>query len=455
MRSPEYLADRRGPDGFDVALLVLYLLGIYLGVDIKLTASVPVPTILSGIAGIVMLLKHMHRLGDQQVGGLLMVVVLFLGSILAAADPSYLGKRTTGLIQLTYSFIIGYGLYVTMLLFDRGSVARIFGWFCAIILVGCALENYVEPFRQLSDSVRGIIFDFGVYIADRRDMMLYGSIRPKFFTSEPSAVTFGFTLFAFCWYVLSEWRWKVVGYGLMFAAAFLLMRGPTLILGLILLIPYEVFLAPRRETPRGVTYDIDRGTLAVALGIVMAGVALVVGLNLYEERIQDIRNGTDPSFFSRITGPYLVAIEVMRQHPIAGIGLTAENSINGLVQQVYAQGGNLVSDFQFSDAKYALTNYFWTHWIYLGAVWGVVLLIGITVYLRILKAPSLLFCWSVWAILGQASGAYVSPKTWTVLYLALAIALLQQRPVYRPLAARARPATEGSVSTAPAGWRQI
>lgn len=187
----------------------------------------------------------------------------------------------------------------------------------------------------------------------------------------------------------------------------------------------------------------------------MAGVALVVGLNLYEERIQDIRNGTDPSFFSRITGPYLVAIEVMRQHPIAGIGLTAENSINGLVQQVYAQGGNLVSDFQFSDAKYALTNYFWTHWIYLGAVWGVVLLIGITVYLRILKAPSLLFCWSVWAILGQASGAYVSPKTWTVLYLALAIALLQQRPVYRPLAARARPATEGSVSTAPAGWRQI
>lgn len=245
MNSAAHSADGRGPDAFDKALLILYILGIYLGVDIKLSANVPIPTVLSGIAGIVMLLKHMHRLRDQQVGGLLMVVVLFLGSVLSAADPSYLGKRTTGLIQLTYALAIGYGLYVTILLFDRNAVARIFGWFCAIIVVGCALENHVEAVRQLSDSARGIIFDFGVYVADQRDILLYGSIRPKFFTSEPSAVSFGFTLFAFCWYVLSEWRWKAVGYGLLFAAAFLTIRGPTLVLGLLLAIPYEVFLVPR------------------------------------------------------------------------------------------------------------------------------------------------------------------------------------------------------------------
>src|SRR3546814_9037437 len=48
-------------------------------------------------------------------------------------------------------------------------------------------------------------------------------------------------------------------------------------------------------------------------------VALAVGLNFYDERIQEIRQGTDPSFFSRITAPFLVAVEVVRQHPIAGI----------------------------------------------------------------------------------------------------------------------------------------
>src|SRR3546814_7891371 len=93
--------------------------------------------------------------------------------------------------------------------------------------------------------------------------MLYGKIRPKLFTSEPSAVTFGFTLFAFCWYVLSEWRWKLVGYGMLFTAAFLLMRGPTLILGLTLLFPSETSLPPRAGRPRVSPTNRDGGPLAM------------------------------------------------------------------------------------------------------------------------------------------------------------------------------------------------
>src|SRR3546814_14143810 len=111
------------------------------------------------------------------------------------------------------------------------------------------------------------------------------------------------------------------------------MGGPTLILGMTLLVPYEIFLAPRRETPRGSRYNPERGTLAIGAAGLLTIVALAVGLNFYDERIQEIRQGTDPSFFSRITAPFLVAVEVVRQHPIAGIGLTAEDSINGLVQQ--------------------------------------------------------------------------------------------------------------------------
>src|SRR3546814_16693809 len=106
-----------------------------------------------------------------------------------------------------------------MLLYQRKVMARIFGWLCVVIVVGCALETHFEPFRTISATVRGIIFDFGVYVADLRDIMLYGKIRQNLFTSEPSAVTFGFTLFAFCWYMLSEWRWKLVGSGLLITAA--------------------------------------------------------------------------------------------------------------------------------------------------------------------------------------------------------------------------------------------
>jgi hypothetical protein len=41
--------------------------------------------------------------------------------------------------------------------------------------------------------------------------------------------------------------------------------------------------------------------------------------------------------------------------------------------------------------------------------------------------PSVAFCWVTWAILGQASGAYVGPTCWAVLFLAGAAAILHQR----------------------------
>jgi len=53
---------------------------------------------------------------------------------------------------------------------------------------------------------------------------------------------------------------------------------------------------------------------------------------------------------------------------------------------------------------------------------------ALTVWLRVLRVPSAAFCWAVWAILGQASGAYVGPACWAVLFLAGAAAVLHQRP---------------------------
>ena len=46
-----------------------------------------------------------------------------------------------------------------------------------------------------------------------------------------------------------------------------------------------------------------------------------------------------------------------------------------------------------------------------------------------LGVPSPAFCWIVWAILGQASGAYVGPTCWAVVFLSAAAAVLHQRGV--------------------------
>jgi hypothetical protein len=60
---------------------------------------------------------------------------------------------------------------------------------------------------------------------------------------------------------------------------------------------------------------------------------------------------------------------------------------------------------------------------------GTLTLVALTLWLRTLKAGSIAFCWAVWVILGQASGAYVGPKTWAVLLIAAAASVLATRSV--------------------------
>jgi hypothetical protein len=420
-------AEARGPDALDDFLVVVFLLGIYLGIDVHLSPTVPIPTVVSGAAGMVLLAKQMQYFEERHVRSLFLVILLYLGSILSATDYGFLHKRFTGLVQLTYSLVICYAFFVTLLRYGRTRLARIFLVFSLVILAGCALENYVPAFRSLSDAVRERIFSFGVYDADLRDLILYGRIRPKLFTSEPSAVTFNFALFAFAWYVLSTARWKAVAYGAMFAAAFVLMRGPTLLLGLALAIPYEVLLAARQTTAEAVSYNLPRIAAAVGLSVLVGLVGLHLANTLYAERIADIESGLDPSFFSRVIAPPLVAFDTMSRYPIAGAGLTGEEFIGDRVRQIYSQAPSLASVWHFDNAAHALTNYFWTHWIYLGAVWGAILLVALTGFLRALGATSIAFCWTAWIVFGQASGAYVGPKTWVVFFLVCASTILHER----------------------------
>jgi hypothetical protein len=417
----------RGPDPLDTILLVLFMLGIYLGIEIRLSSSVPIPNVVAGTAGMLLVLKQLERFNERHVWAILLVLLLYLASICAASDYAFLSKRFTGLLQLTYSFVICYAVFVTILLYDRVRLARIFLILSLAILVGCALENYVAAFRDLSDWFRNHVYSFGLYESDARDQVLYGRIRPKLFTSEPSAVTFGFTLFAFAWYVLSLRRGKLFLYGAMFAVAFYLMRGPTLVLGLALVPAYEIFLAARMQRDGRTVFNPARICATAMLMIALAGTGVYLSRTLYAERIDAIQSGADPSFFARIVAPPIVARMTVERYPIAGAGLTGEPFIADTLRQVYAQSPDLANDWDFGNAIHALANYFWSQWIYLGAVWGVILLIALSFLLRELGAASIAFCWIVWSVFGQASGAYVSPKTWTVFFLGCALSILHER----------------------------
>lgn len=408
-------------DLLDSALIALFLLGLYLGVALQITDKVPLTCAPSGLAGLIMLWRRRDQINPRHLAGLLAVVTVYLCSILSATDYAFLGKRFTGLLQLTYSLVIAYAMFLTMVHGERRQIARILFGFCVVIIIGCLLETYAG-LRPLSDAVRERLYDAGVvYDADLRDQLLYGRIRPKLFTSEPSAVTFAYTHYCAIWLVVSPWRWKLPVYLGMIAMALVVLPGPTLVLMLLLTIPYLIFLAGARPGRRP---SMTRLAGALALSAVLVGMAIVLGRTVFAERLNELSSGRDASFFYRFTGPMLVAFDMFRHHPWAGAGLTGEPYIADNVLNVYMNSPSFQAAWPISRIGDVLTNYFWLHWIYLGLVWGVVCAVAVSVWLRMLGAPSVLYCWSVWLILGQASGSYVGPKTWSVLLTAAAASIL-------------------------------
>jgi hypothetical protein len=411
-------------DWFDMALICLFLVGIYTNYTIQISDKVPFPSAPSGIAGMILFWRRRHRIIPTHLACLAVLVFLYLISILCATNMSFLPRRTNGLIQLTYSIIIGYVLFLTVIKADRRQIAGLFLGFSLVILIGCLLEGHAG-LRPLSDAVRKVLYSKGVYENDLRDILFYNRVRPKFFASEPASVTFCYTLFTFLWMVVSAWRWKLVLYVGLVGLGLFAMPGPTLLLMLILVLPYMLFLASRRAG----RLDVGRFLAFTFVALLFFGAFVVLAQSLFPVRLEEAMSGNDPSFFYRVRGPALAAFDVFAHYPFAGAGLTGEPFIENEVTNVYLRSAGYSASWAVvSPATELLINYFWLHWVYLGLVWGVIIMAAATGWLRALGVPSAAFCWMVWAVLGQAAGAYVGPTCWAVLFLAGAAAVLHQRP---------------------------
>ncbi len=408
----------------DLALIVLFMIGMYTNFTVQVSAKVPFPSAPAGVAGLILLWRRRDQITPRALGCLIGVLLLYLISILCAPNVSFLPRRTNGLIQLSYSLTIGYALFLTITQASRRQIAGLFLGFSLVVLIGCLLEGHAG-LRPVSDAVRKVLYSKGVYENDLRDILFYNRIRPKFFASEPASVTFCYTLFTFLWMVVSSWRFKLVAYVGLVGVGLFAMPGPTLLLMLLLVLPYMLFLASRKSG----RLDVGRFLIVACMAAVFACAFAVLGETLFPVRLEQAMSGNDPSFFYRVRGPALAGIAIMEQYPFAGAGLTGEPFIETGVTNIYLRSSGYSAGWAVvSPATELLINYFWLHWIYLGAIWGVAMVVALTYWLRVLSVPSPAFAWMVWAILGQASGAYVGPTCWAVLFLAGAAAVLHQRP---------------------------
>jgi hypothetical protein len=418
--------------GLDYFLLVVLLVGLYLAFEIRLTPRIPIPSPLAGCAAFFLLCRRRDRIEPNHIVALFVVLMVYLTSVLFASNLGLLGKRTTGFLQLAYSLILAYSLFLTLVAADARVLARLLFGFCIAILVGCLLEDYFG-FRSISDAVRLRIDDYGIYDADRRDILLYGRIRPKLFTSEPSSLTFIFTLFSFTWLMVSSWRGKILWYLAMMGVGLVLMPGPTLLLMPLLLVLY-LFFARFRS---GLANDRLLRFVSVGMvGVILLAALVVVGSSLYANRLALINSGGDASFYFREIEPVEAAADVADRYPVFGIGLTAEPLIADRLEELYQSAPSYSADLDFGldnwQTVHNLTNYFWLHWIYLGLIWGSLAILALSLWLRLLGTPSVAFCFLVWTVMGQAAGDYVGPRTWAVMAMAAAGMVLQRRTTMAP-----------------------
>src|SRR5262249_34838877 len=134
-------ATRPGLAWPDIALVCLFLIGLYTNYTIYITAKVPFPSAPAGIAGMLLLWRRRDQLSPRALIGLICVLAVYLISIFCATNLGFLSRRTNGLIQLTYSIVIGYALFLTLLQATRRQVAALFLTCALVILIGTLMEN--------------------------------------------------------------------------------------------------------------------------------------------------------------------------------------------------------------------------------------------------------------------------------------------------------------------------
>src|SRR5215813_2705860 len=134
----------------DMALIALFMIGLYTTYTIQLGEKPPLPSAPAGFAGLILLWRRREQITPTALGGFMAVLLLYLVSVFCAPDLSYLPRRTNGLIQLTYSLVVGYALFLTVTQATRRQIARLFLVFALVILIGCLLETY-GGLRPISD----------------------------------------------------------------------------------------------------------------------------------------------------------------------------------------------------------------------------------------------------------------------------------------------------------------
>ena len=301
--------------GIQVVAVAVFIAGFYLHHNLYLTDSVFVPTYLATLAGLGLLVFNANRLPENFITFVLAVIAICLASILcnpmfwlAWASPFGVEYAKSFVVFLSVIFA-SMGVCVGVLHIPRRVLRRLLWLFVYVVVIGSILDVTVPAFRSLFQQISSPFLRFGFeYVNEIRDVQMYGSLRPKFLTSEPSNVSiflvFAFTLLHLLGKSDTSLSSRVHFWGV-FAVALLVVRGPTLAL-----VPIFALLFSRLNFAL-----IFVGAFAVLILSIVVLMDSDVVAALAKSRIGWVLEGNDRSFFVRQVLPVQVAWETISQFP--------------------------------------------------------------------------------------------------------------------------------------------
>jgi len=396
------------------AFVYVFLFGLYTGIDLRVGGAVLVPYVVCGLAGSYFLIWFLPRIRTADIllfAGLFAITLLTV--FLSPQPRTFLVERLKGFAQLVYSVTVSFAVFSHLRsTWTRSALARLFGWCAVIIIVGTALETY-GGLQPVSDAFRKLVFDPSfLYFANRRDLRVFGQIRPKFFTKEPAHVALFFLLSAFVWYAMSDHpqrRWRFVA---AVGTAFFFVRSPIILIAIPLAILIEVFLRPKLG---GGTLHTSPARFGAFFVVAIAGLVLAFQ-TILRSRLELVLSGGELSTLVRIVVPALLSVYVIQHYPLVGAGITGKEFIVGDLSKVFRGFGFLIHD------PNAMVSAPFLFLIYYGLGAGLMMILVLVGIARRNGTTHLPFVLPAVVGLTIGSGAFVGMRVWFFGFAALLVA---------------------------------
>lgn len=425
-KEPVYLAHTLSPNQNSVIVLI-HFISMYLEISIYIDGTLIFPYFISTLIAVVGCSLNRSAVKSAHTKYLLLIItlVLLISVVPFIRGNIILTEFLASYAQFIASILSAYCMFIVIILSNPSRLVKYLGVCLLIITIGSFFERF-SVVREFSDAFRSMIYpEELLYSADFRDISVYGLVRPRFLTREPSIVGIGAGLLIAMVFLLSRKAlgWRVVTAIGVTLVCMWVMRSPTIIFFAAIVCYGALALRPTKDA---------RFSWMIAFVSTLALIA-ASSLLAYSDSIAGVSNRAiwgGGSYIIRVFGPPLIWLETLRSDALFGLGLGSFEALLPLARKVYGQYDILALFPYFKseiNGSFLISNGFWEYWIFFGLLGGSLIIFFLYRLFRIfgLRYASFPFYASVLSL--QTYGGISAYRPWHMIFVFAAIAFWAQR----------------------------